>query len=178
MNEHTDFFLTVADRFTQTVEGVTDWSAQSPCEKWTGADVVDHVVDTEREFLAGHGIDLGERPAGSPAEVWAAHLAAARPVVGDDDLVAREYDGHFGRTTIGATLHHFYGFDLVVHGWDLASSQGRPTTFTEADMDAMDAAFEGFGEAAYADGVFHRPVDVPHDASRQTRLLARMGRRA
>lgn len=174
---HTAFFLDAADRFSATVDATTDWSAPSPCEDWTAADVVDHVVDTQRQFLSGQGVDLGDRPTGSPEEVWAAHLAAVRRKV-TEELAAREYDGFFGRTTIGATLHHFYGFDLVVHGWDLGSANGRPTTFTDADMDAMEAALEGFGDHAYDDGVFHRPVDVPADAPRQTRILARMGRRA
>ena len=172
----TDFF-DAADRFTSLVQSTTDWSASSPCAGWTAADVVAHVVDTERDFLARFEVDLGDRPTGSPDAVWAAHLAAVRAHV-DEDLRSREYDGFFGRTTIGATLDDFYGFDLVVHGWDLGSSQGSPTTFSEADLDALDAAFAGFGEHAYDEGVFKQPVDVPEDAHRQTRILARMGRRA
>jgi uncharacterized protein (TIGR03086 family) len=171
-----NFFLDAADRFSATVDATTDWSAASPCESWTAADVVDHVVDTERQFLQTQGVELGDRPDGSPAEVWAQHLAAVRPVV-TDDLCAQEYDGLFGRTTIGATLDRFYGFDLVVHGWDLGSSNGSPTRFSDADIDAMEAAFEGFGDHAYDEGVFHQPVEVADDAPRQTRILARMGRR-
>jgi uncharacterized protein (TIGR03086 family) len=171
------FFDDAADRFSDTASSTSDWSATSPCEGWTAADVVDHVVDTERQFLESKGLDLGPRPAGSPGEVWAAHLSAVRNVV-TDDLRAQEYDGFFGRTTIGATLDDFYGFDLVVHGWDLGAASGRPTTFTDADMDAMDAAFVGFGEHAYDEGVFKQPVDAPEGADRQTQLLARMGRRA
>ncbi len=170
-------FDSAADRFTETVAATTDWSAPSPCEGWSAADVVDHVVDTQRQFLAGQGLDLGERPTGSPDEVWAAHLPAVRAAV-SEDVRAREYDGFFGRTTIGATLDNFYGFDMVVHGWDLGSASGRPTTFTDADMEAMEQAFVGFGDHAYDEGVFKQPVEVPGDADRQTRLLARMGRRA
>lgn len=171
-------YLDAADRFSDVVAATTDWSAESPCEGWTAADVVDHVIDTERDFLARHEIDAGPRPSGSPDQAWAEHLAAVRPLATDDAVTSREFDGVFGRTTIGATLDAFYGFDLVVHGWDLGTSNGRPTTFTEADMDAMEAAFEGFGDHAYDDGVFRQPVEVPQDADRQTRLLARMGRRA
>jgi uncharacterized protein (TIGR03086 family) len=172
-----NFFLEAADRFSATVDATTDWSAPSPCEGWSAADVVDHVVDSEREYLARMDVALGARPSGSPDSVWAEHLAAVRNVV-TPELRDREYDGFFGRTTIGATLDHFYGFDLVVHGWDLGSANGRPTTFTDAEMDVMDAAFEGFGEHAYDDGVFRRALEPPANADRQARLLARTGRRA
>lgn len=171
------FFDDAADRFTATATATDDWAAPSPCEGWAAADVVDHVVDTQRDFLARFDVDLGPRPAGAPDVVWAEHLAAVRRAV-DDDLRARAYDGFFGRTTIGETLDAFYGFDLVVHGWDLGSASGRPTTFSDADLDAMEAAFAGFGDHAYDEGVFRQPVDAPEGADRQTRLLARMGRRA
>jgi len=171
------FFDDAADRFSATVTATDDWSGASPCEGWTAADVVDHVVDTERDFLSRFDVDLGARPSGSPDTVWATHLSAVRDVV-DAGLRAREYDGFFGRTTIGETLDAFYGFDLVVHGWDLGSASGRPTTFSEADLDAMEAAFAGFGDHAYDEGVFKQPVDAPEGADRQTKLLARMGRRA
>jgi uncharacterized protein (TIGR03086 family) len=173
-----NFYLDTADRFSATVDSTIDWSATSPCEGWSAADVVDHVVDTERQFLQGHGAELGERPAGDPATVWREHLAAVRPIASDEEFRAREYDGFFGPTTIGATLDDFYGFDLVVHGWDLGSANGRPTTFTDVDMDAMEQAFVGFGDHAYDEGVFRQPVEVADDAPRQDRLLARMGRRA
>jgi uncharacterized protein (TIGR03086 family) len=172
-----NFFDTAADRFTATVEGTADWSATSPCEGWSAADVVDHVVDTQRDFLGRFDLDLGARPSGAPGSVWASHLSTVRDLV-TGDLCAQEYDGFFARITIGETLDRFYGFDLVVHGWDLGSSQGAPPTFTDTDMELMEAALAGFGDHAYDDGVFKQPVDVPADADRQTRLLARMGRRA
>lgn len=170
-------FLNAADQFSATTTDVDDWAATSPCEGWTAADVVDHVVDTQREFFTTHGAALGDRPSGTPADVWASHLAAVRPVVTDDDFMATTYDGWFGPTTIGETVRRFYGLDLVAHGWDVASSQGRPTTFSDADMDAMEESFAGFGDAMYAPGVFAEDLPVPDDASRQTRLLAQMGRR-
>lgn len=173
-----NFYLDAADRFSATVDATTDWSAASPCEGWSAADVVHHVVDTERQFLQGHGLELGERPSGTAPEVWHEHLAAVRPAAADDDFRAREYDGFFGRTTIGAALDQFYGFDLVVHGWDLGVAGGRPTTFTDAEMDAMEHAFVGFGDHAYDEGVFGQPVEVADDAPRQEQLLARTGRRS
>lgn len=171
-------FLDAADRFSAVLAATSDWSAATPCEGWSAADVVDHVVDSQRDFLGQHGAALGDRPGGSPTEVWAAHLAGVRPLVGDDAFMTTGYAGWFGPTTIAETVVRFYGFDMVVHGWDVATSQGRPTTFSEADMDAMERSFDGFGEAMYTTGVFRPGVEAPAGADRQTRLLARMGRRA
>jgi uncharacterized protein (TIGR03086 family) len=90
--------------------------------------------------------------------------------------VDREYDGYFGRTTIGETLANFYGFDLVVHRWDLARATGQDTAFTDAEMDRLEQSIAGFGDQLYAEGVCEPAVPVPDDATRQERLLATMGR--
>ena len=63
--------------------------------------------------------------------MWSEHVAAVLDRVGDDVLHA-EYDGYFGRTTVGATLADFYGFDMVVHRWDLARALGREAPFSVA----------------------------------------------
>ena len=129
-----------ADRFTAVVEaaGDTDWSSPSPCEGWTAADVLDHVVDTQRDFLDKRGAEMGARPEGTPPEVWAAHRDAVRRATADDAFVSEEYDGYFGRTTVADTLANFYGFDLLVHRWDLARTLGQDVTWDDAELDRID----------------------------------------
>lgn len=152
-----------------------DFAAPSPCAGWTAADVVDHVIDTQRDFLARQGVDLGARPGGDPPAAWAAHVAAVAERV-DDETLHRGYDGAFGPTTIGATLADFYGFDMVIHRWDVARALGRDTTFSNAEMDAMEASVAVFGEHLYGEGVCRAAVPVPAGASRQDRLLGVLGR--
>jgi uncharacterized protein (TIGR03086 family) len=173
-------FQTDADIFGSVVDAANDdaWDAQSPCEEWTAADVVGHVVDTQRDFLQRQGADLGERPTGTPPQIWAAHRKAVEEVVADDDFVSREYDGYFGRTSVEDTLANFYGFDMLVHRWDLTSAVDGDTAFTEAELDRIETALDGFGGNLYQDGVCKPAIDVPDDAPRQVRLLGRMGRRA
>lgn len=174
-----DEFLSDADTFTDLVATpAADWAAASPCDGWTAADVVDHVVDTQRDFLAQRGADLGERQPGPPDARWAAHLSAVREALSDDAFASSEYDGFFGRTTVADTMARFYGFDLLVHGWDLARALGREPVWTESDMDRIDSALDGFGDNLYHEGVCAPALDVPDDAPRQARLLARMGRAA
>ena len=175
----TQDYLTDADTFTALLATPdADWGAASPCEGWSAADVVDHVVDTQRSFLAQRHADLGERPTGTPPQVWGAHDDAVRRLLADDAFAATTYDGFFGPTTVGETLTRFYGFDLLVHQWDLARAFGRDVVWDEEQMDRIEQALDGFGEHLYADGICRPALDVGDDAPRQTRLLARMGRAA
>ncbi len=168
-----------AARFTDVVSAGGDWAGASPCAGWTARDVLDHVVDTQRSFLEQRGVDLPSRPTGSPHEVWAAHQEQVRAVLADEEFATTEYDGYFGRTTVADTLATFYGFDMLVHRWDLARGLGQDVPFSDAELDVMDTALDGFGDALYSEGVCKPALDdVPADASRAERLLARTGRRA
>jgi uncharacterized protein (TIGR03086 family) len=165
-----------ADPFSAVVASVTDWHAPSPCEGWTARDVLQHVIDTEREFLAGRGHRLPDVESDNPGERWRTHEEAVRELLSEPSVGEETYDGYFGPTTVGETLAQFYGFDLLVHRWDLAASQGDRTVLTDTELDEIDSAVTGWGEHAYAPGVFARPVDVPADADRQAKVLARTGR--
>jgi len=178
MSDFLDSYLDEAARFGAVVHGVPAdrWSAQSPCEKWTAADVVAHVVDTERGFASRHDLDLGPRPTGSPDAIWDEHLEAVRRVLGDGSVLTKAVDGFFGPTTVGDTLVTFYVLDLVVHRWDLARAVGTDTEFSDAEMDLLDRGITVFGEHMYDEGAFGAAVPAPPDASRQERLLAVMGR--
>lgn len=155
------------------------WDAPSPCDGWTGRDVVAHVLDTQRDFLAGHGVDLGPRPdLADPADAWRSHAASVQALLVDPALAARGYDGFTGPTTVGATLHQFYGFDMVAHRWDVVAADGRAHVFTDADLDVLEGMVAAMGEHLYGEGVCAAPLDVPADADRQTRALAALGRRS
>ena len=173
-------FQANADQFGTVVDTAddSDWDAPSPCEEWTAAGVVGHVVDTQRDFLERQGADVGPRPDGPAPELWAAHRKSVDQVVADADFVSREYDGYFGRTSVEDTLANFYGFDMLIHRWDLATALGIETVWTDAELDRIETALDGFGDNLYADGVCKPAIDVPDDAPRQVRLLGRMGRRA
>ncbi|SCX39582.1 TIGR03086 family protein [Klenkia marina] len=153
------------------------WSAPSPCEGWTAADVVAHVVDTQRELLATHGADLGPRPTGDPATVFRAHAGAVQAAL-TDELVGTQYDGFFGPTTVGATLEQFYVWDMVVHRWDVARATGGDETLTDAELARTEAGADSFGDALHMDGICAPALPVDADADRQTSVLARLGRQA
>jgi uncharacterized protein (TIGR03086 family) len=177
MDPRAQQFLDHAAAFTPTVDAVTDWKASSPCAGWTAHDVLDHVIDTQRAFVELRDGELGERPTGEGADLWRAHLEQVRTLVADDAWVAGEYDSQFGRAKVGDTLVSFFGFDLVVHRWDLARSNDLDGAWTAEEADFVERSLDGLGDAIYTDGVCADAVEVPDGAPPQARLLGRMGRR-
>lgn len=169
-------------RLTTVVESLDPdaWEAPSPCDGWTARDVLAHLVDAQRSFLADRGHDLGPAPdlAADPVGGWRTHSQQVTALLADPDVVAQAYDGHFGPTTVGDTIAAFYVFDMVAHRWDLARAAGRDERFTDAELDTMEAAIPGWGPALYMDGVCAPGVEAPAGADRQARLLATLGRQA
>lgn len=178
MNSTLESYLANAELFDAVIaDPGAVWTAPSPCSEWTAAAVFEHVVETQRSFLLGRGADLGAAPIGTPPEMWAAHVGAVAGVGADDDFVSSTYDGYFGPTTIADTLRDFYGFDMIVHRWDLGRAFGVKVSWSKDEMNLLESAMAGFGEALYSEGVCGSAVDVAADAPRQEQILGRLGRR-
>jgi uncharacterized protein (TIGR03086 family) len=166
-----DAFATILDR----ADG--RWDAPTPCDDWTVRDVVVHAIETERDFLKRQDLSPGPAPdLGDLPSAWREHAAAVAAVLSRDGVAEKEYDGYFGRTTIAATMADFYGWDLVVHGSDIARATGQEWSVTDEEAAALHRTADGWGDALYSDGVCAEAVPVPDDASASDRLLARLGR--
>jgi uncharacterized protein (TIGR03086 family) len=156
------------------------WTRPSPCEGWTAADVVAHLIGTQRDFLTTHGVELGEAPdvTADPAAAWREHAKRVTEAVSDEAVPAREFDGFFGPTTVGAAFEQFYVWDMVVHRWDVARAVGVDAGLTDEELDRIEAGADSFGPALHMDGICRPAVEVPDSAHREARALARLGRMA
>jgi uncharacterized protein (TIGR03086 family) len=178
MTQTAQDFTERADSFAAILDASDlKWDAPTPCDGWTVRDVVVHAIDTERDFLARQGLDPGPAPdLADLSAAWHAHSAAVAEVLAREGVAEREYDGYFGRTTIAATMADFYGWDLVIHGSDIARATGQPWSISDEEAASLHATADGWGDALYSEGVCGAAVPVPDDASATDRLLARLGR--
>ena len=181
MTTTADHYETTGRALQAVLDAVPDagWADASPCEGWTARDVLQHMLETQRDFLQPHGVDLGPAPdlGTDPAGAWRDHAKRVVEALSDDAVADAGYEGHFGPTTVGATLDQFYVWDMVVHRWDIARAAGLATEFTDDELDRLESGADSFGPALYMDGVCRPGVEVPADAGRATRVLARLGRR-
>lgn len=167
----------------RVVDAVPDdaWDAPSPCDGWSATDVLQHLVDTQRTLLLTNGASLPDPApvvAQGPALAWRTHSEAVARALADPRVGEAPYETPFGVSTVGQVLDDFYGFDMVVHRWDVARATGGNTSITDAELDTLDAAADGWGERLYGDGICSGPLEVGADEPRPVRVLARFGRDA
>lgn len=156
-------------------------TADSPCPGWSGVDVVQHLIDTQRDFLLLAGADMPdpaptvERLGASLA--WRTHAEAVARQLADDGFAEGPHRRSGDGQSVGQAFEATFGLDLLVHRWDIARTLGDETTFSEREMDQIEEALTASGEHLRAKGMLAPPVDVAADASRQDRLIALTGRR-
>jgi uncharacterized protein (TIGR03086 family) len=177
----------VADRYrrlstlmTERIAGVPDhaWSDPTPCEDWTVRDLVAHLVDVHGRFQGLVGRSLVDHPSvdHDPLGAWVAVRDQMQSDLEDPARVDEEYDGLTGRSTFGASVDGFIGFDLVVHRWDLARATGQDDTIAAQDVQQVQEMVDRMAPLMLENGVIARQLDPGPDATPQQRLLGALGR--
>ena len=169
-----------ADLLT-TTRALTDRDLSRPtvCDGWTVADVIDHLITTQRDFLRDRGVapEL-DTESGSPADRFAAVSEAMQSALDDPSVADERYDGFFGPTTIADTVDSFYSLDLLVHGWDIAAAAGMSDRLTldDADIDHFRRQLEPAGDNVRMPGIFGPEVDPGPNPSASQAFIAWTGR--
>ena len=182
MSDIADRYRTLAARFSDTVADVPPerWDDQSPCSEWSARQVVDHVAETERDFLARFDLAPPTAPDGAdPLAVWAPVRDAVQAALDDPARASTSYEGYFGPTTLEETVDQFLSFDLLVHAWDIARATGleHREAMPPEEVERSFASMQGMGDALRGQGICGPEVPVSDDADGQSRFLAFLGRR-
>ena len=129
----------VLNRLTETVVliGPEQWGAPTPCGLWNVSDLLKHIVAVNRKYEqipAGHpwlpgldDVDLGADPARTYRETIDPFLLAW----GAPGVLTRPTTTQGGLTVPAELPLRAHLREILVHGWDLAVSLGRPVPFDE-----------------------------------------------
>lgn len=180
MSDIADRYRTLAARFSDTVAAVPSdrWDDPSPCTEWSAREVVNHVVETERDFLARFDLAVPSLPDAGPATAWPPVRDAVQAALDDPPVAVTAYEGYFGPTTLEETIDQFYAFDLLVHRWDVARATGLVDheSMPPDEVTATFAAMSDMGDALRQPGVVGPEVAIDDGADEQSRFLAFLGR--
>ncbi len=182
-----DHASTTAERIVAQV-GREQFGAPTPCTDWTVGDLLNHLVGT-LEVLAARLTEqepaVRARPGGLPEDdllgddhvaAYATAVSALAAVIGVPGALQRSYPTPVGPLP-GSLLADTAVLDLVVHGWDLATSTGQDARIDDAIARHVLDFATGFVRAPMRGRVFAAAVDVPAaDASAADHLLAFLGR--
>src|SRR3954447_7398773 len=175
------------DHTHRSVAGVGDdqWDLVSDCGDWTVRELVNHVVTGNywaAELGSGLTIEavgdrldragLGTQPARAADDSSPGAAPVFRAPGAMDKPCAVSYGPVPGSVYCG---HRFV--DVLIHGWDVATSTGQDTTLDPELVDACLAVVEPQLDMLVGSGAFGTPLEVSEDANPQTRLLAMLGRR-
>lgn len=183
--------MTVAERYRNVAAEFTDraravpagsWANASPCEGWTARDIVRHMVEWIPPFLhngAGVVLTVGPSVDDDPVGAWLVLSDGIQALLDDPETSARDFvNEHTGRHPLDEAIGMFVLGDVLIHTWDLARAAGLDETLDAVEVHAMLEGMEPMGDALSQSGHYGARVEVPDDASEQTRLIALTGRRA
>lgn len=170
---------TVAARFTERVEGTSDWDAPAPVDGWTARDVVRHLVEWFPAFLADGGVPIPAQDvdADGPETAWRQHADVVQGMLDDPESAERTFDHpQVGSLPLPDAVERFYTADVFMHTWDLSRATGQDDTLDEEFCAVMVEGMTPIKQLLYDSGQYGPEIPVPADADPQTRLLGLIGR--
>ncbi|MBV9281840.1 MAG: TIGR03086 family protein [Chloroflexi bacterium] len=147
--------------------------APTPCSKWDVRTMLNHMIDTQRFFLARARGEEGSLPASPPPALLSDDPVSDFAEVRTAMLSAFGQPGVIEKT--GQALATAFN-DLLIHGWDLATATGQDATMPAGLAEAAYENLHGRFTEEQRQGLFQPERPVPADASPQARLLAYTGR--
>ncbi|HEY2878146.1 maleylpyruvate isomerase family mycothiol-dependent enzyme [Nocardioides sp.] len=148
-----------------------DLGTATPCDDWTTAELVDHLVAAPAKFaqmVRGEDVDWG---APTP------HVGAERADVfssAADDLLGAWRDVADGEAPMGPD---WQTAEIAVHSYDLAAALARPTSDLDAEVADRGLAFMRANLTPENRGpVFEPEQQPPEDADAYQRIAAFAGR--
>lgn len=155
---------------------------KSPCEGWTGADVVAHafggVKAVHSAATTGKMPRTWPKVGDDPLAAWAKLRDQVAEALDHPHVLASVADTFFGPLPVD-TFIGFMGADLIVHAWDLARTAKVDDRLDPALCKATLATWKTLPDAMLrSPNVFGPARKASAGADAQAKLLAFLGREA
>lgn len=163
--------------FDHVMRSITpeQWSAQSPCEGWTAADVAKHATGVLQMIQKGA---TGAEPAPLSDDLHAAWVQARDGVLEALDhpgVLHKVVPSPFGEMPTDNLIGVLF-VDTLTHTWDLARAVGGDETLDASLVPVADAAIRPMSAGIRGAGMFAEAIaDDPADDAQQ-RFLKLLGR--
>jgi uncharacterized protein (TIGR03086 family) len=157
---------------TKVRGAVPSLDAPSTCIGWDVRTLLNHMLETQRFFVGsarGESVSLSQ----DPPDVLGDDPSAAFDLVCAETLKTYGEPGVIDRT--GPALGIAFS-DVLLHGWDLATSTGQDGTMPDGLADSAYAMVHGRFTEEQRKGVFKPEVAIDPTSSVQAKLLAYTGR--
>ena len=187
-DELPSLYVRALDAAHRYVTGVRadQWERPTPCAEWNVRQLLQHVVYGTvwvPDIFAGKTLaEVGDRFEGDllgddPLAAYDAAVALAKPAVLAPG--AMEQVCHISRGDVSGAQYITSMFnDVFIHGWDIAVATGQDAALEGELVEASHRIVLPRKGQARTGTAFGPEIVVPKDASRQTQLLAILGRQA
>jgi uncharacterized protein (TIGR03086 family) len=170
-----DRYDTAAKGFTTRLDAVSDdqWDNPTPCTDWNVRQLVDHVIEIQRQIPEGLGVTVSD--GADPQTAWPAVRDAALAALRKPGAMEQTMQGRGGEVPLEMALIPRLS-DLLVHTWDLARATGGDERLS-ADIAAIVLErLRPNDEVLRSTGTFGPKVESPPGADVVVELLCFTGR--
>jgi uncharacterized protein (TIGR03086 family) len=147
--------------------------AETPCDDWVVRDLMSHMLETQRYFVASAQGREASPPSPTPTTSLGDDPVADFEQARADTLQTFGQAGVIDKT--GPSLGIAFS-DQLLHGWDLARATGQDETMPAGLPEAAYEIIHGRFTDEQRKGIFKPEVTVAAGASAQEKLLAYTGR--
>jgi uncharacterized protein (TIGR03086 family) len=178
MSSTIEKYLRVAAGFSSRITECPDdcWSNPSPCDEWTAADIVEHVIGVHRGQLAQIGADVSLNSDDPITSRWQTTCDRFVNAMNDPELAGMPVSGPLGTVAFKQMAGSIVLHDLLVHTWDFAVATHQST---DLDNEAVSVALEKMqpmSDFIRGPAMFGPVVVPPVSASLQDQFLCFVGR--
>ena len=172
-SELCDLYRQAATWAIDKIDGATNLEATTPCDEWDLRTLLNHMLETQRYFIASAKGQEASPPSPAPPSLIGKQPANDFAQARDELLDAYADDQVLEKRAMGLGIAFS---DMLIHGWDVARTTGADDTMPPGLAQAAYDTIHGKFNDEQRKGMFKPEIPVDSNADAQTKLLAYAGR--